>query len=51
MVEAEGKVKKPTFDAVTVFIKVAKSGKSITKINTHSIEEELEERNQHPQNP
>jgi AbrB family looped-hinge helix DNA binding protein len=39
-------VKKPTFDAVAVFQRVAKSGKSITKINTHSYEAELEERNQ-----
>ena len=39
-------VKKPAFDAVAVFQRVAKSGKSIAKINTHSYEEELEERNQ-----
>jgi AbrB family looped-hinge helix DNA binding protein len=39
-------LKKPVFDAVAVFQRVAKSGKSVTKINPHSIEEELEERNQ-----
>jgi AbrB family looped-hinge helix DNA binding protein len=39
-------LKKPAFDAVAVFQRVAKSGKSVTKINTHSIEEELEERTQ-----
>jgi AbrB family looped-hinge helix DNA binding protein len=37
-------VKKPTFDAVAVFRNVAKSGKSVTKINPHAYEEEIEER-------
>jgi AbrB family looped-hinge helix DNA binding protein len=40
-------VKKPTFDAVAVFQRVAKSGKSISKINPHAYEEELDERTQH----
>ncbi len=36
---------KPVFDAVAVFQKVAKSGKSISKIEPHkAYEEELEER-------
>ena len=38
-------VSKPAFDAVAVFRRVAKSGKSISKINPHAYEEELEERN------
>ncbi len=35
---------KPIFDAVAVFRKVAKSGKSVSKIDPHAYEEELEER-------
>ncbi len=38
-------VKKPVFDAVAVFQKIARSGKSISKIDPHAAyEEELEER-------
>lgn len=37
-------LKKPAFDAVAVFEKCAKSGKSVSKINPHAYEEELEER-------
>ena len=37
-------LKKPAFDAVAVFQRIAKSGKSISKINPHAYEEELEER-------
>ena len=37
-------LEKPAFDAVAVFQRVAKSGKSISKINPHAYEEELEER-------
>jgi AbrB family looped-hinge helix DNA binding protein len=37
-------LKKPTFDAVAVFQRIAKSGKSISKIDPHAYEEELEER-------
>jgi AbrB family looped-hinge helix DNA binding protein len=38
-------VKKPFFDAVAVFRKIAKSGKSISKIDSNAnYEEELEER-------
>lgn len=37
-------LKKPAFDAVAVFQRVAKSGKSISNINPHAYEEELEER-------
>jgi len=39
-------VKKPKFDAVAVFRRVAKSGKSISKINPHAYEEEIDERTQ-----
>jgi len=39
-------LKKSAFDAVSVFQRVAKSGKSISKINLHSYEEELDERTQ-----
>jgi AbrB family looped-hinge helix DNA binding protein len=38
-------LEKPTFDAVAVFEKIAKKGPSITKIDPHAYEEELEERN------
>jgi AbrB family looped-hinge helix DNA binding protein len=38
-------VKKPVFDAVGVLQKIARSGKSISKIDTHAAyEEELKER-------
>ena len=38
-------VKKPFFDAVAVFRKIAKSGKSVSKIDSDAnYEEELEER-------
>jgi AbrB family looped-hinge helix DNA binding protein len=37
-------LKKPAFDAVAVFQRVAKSGKSVSIINPHAYEEELEER-------
>ena len=38
-------LKKPAFDAVAVFERTAKSGKSISKIEPHAAyEEELEER-------
>jgi AbrB family looped-hinge helix DNA binding protein len=37
-------LKKPAYDAVAVFQRVAKSGKSISTINPHAYEEELEER-------
>ena len=36
-------LKKPAFDAVAVFQRVAKSGKSVSIINPHAYEEELEE--------
>jgi len=39
-------LEKPNFDAVAVFEKIAKKGPSITKIDSHAYEEELEERNQ-----
>ena len=38
-------LEKPNFDAVAVFEKIAKKGPSITKIDSHAYEEELEERN------
>jgi AbrB family looped-hinge helix DNA binding protein len=38
-------LEKPNFDAVAVFEKIAKKGPSITKIDPHAYEEELEERN------
>jgi AbrB family looped-hinge helix DNA binding protein len=37
-------LKKPAFDAVAVFQRVAKSGKSVSRINPHAYEEEIEER-------
>jgi AbrB family looped-hinge helix DNA binding protein len=37
-------LKKPSFDAVSFFQRVAKSGRSVSKINPHAYEEELEER-------
>ncbi len=37
-------LEKPAFDAVAVFVRVAKSGKSVSKINPHAYEKELEER-------
>ena len=38
-------IKKPSFDAVAVFRRIAKSGKSISKIDSDAdYEEELEER-------
>ncbi len=37
-------LEKPAFDAVAVFRRVARSGKSVDEINPHSYEEELEER-------
>ncbi len=37
-------LERPAFDAVAVFQRVAKSGKSVSTINPHSYEEELEER-------
>ena len=37
-------LKKPTFDAVAVFERIAKSGNSVSKIDPHAYEEELEER-------
>jgi AbrB family looped-hinge helix DNA binding protein len=39
-------IKRSTFNAVAVFQRVAKSGKSISKINPHAYEEEIEERTQ-----
>lgn len=37
-------IEKPDFDAVAVFRKVARNGKSVDKINPHSYEEEIDER-------
>ena len=37
-------IQKPSFDAVAVFERIAKSGKSVSKIDPHAYEEELEER-------
>jgi AbrB family looped-hinge helix DNA binding protein len=37
-------LRKPGFDAVGVFEKIAKSDKSISKVNPHAYEEELKER-------
>jgi AbrB family looped-hinge helix DNA binding protein len=37
-------VKKPAFDALAVFRRVAHSGESVDEINPHAYEEELEER-------
>ena len=38
-------LKKPFFDAVAVFERIAKSGKSVSKVDPHAYEEEFEERN------
>lgn len=37
-------LEKPAFDAVAVFRRVARSGKSVDEINPHGYEDELEER-------
>jgi len=37
-------LKKPTFDAVAVFRRVARSGKSVPEIDPHAYEEEIDER-------
>ena len=37
-------LKKPAFDALAVFRRVARSGKSVDEIDPHAYEEELEER-------
>ena len=37
-------IEKPAFDAVAVFERIARSGKSVSKVNPHAYEEELEER-------
>ena len=38
-------LEKPNFDAVAVFEKIAKKGSSVTKIDPHAYDEELEKRN------
>lgn len=38
-------LKKPCFDSVGVFERIAKSGKSVSKVDPHAYEEELDERN------
>jgi AbrB family looped-hinge helix DNA binding protein len=37
-------VKKPAFDALAVFRRVARSGESIDEINPHAYQDELDER-------
>lgn len=37
-------LKKPAFDAVAVFRRVARSGKSVPEIDPHAYEEEIDER-------
>jgi AbrB family looped-hinge helix DNA binding protein len=37
-------LEKPAFDALAVFRRVARSGKSVDEIDPHAYEEELEER-------
>lgn len=38
-------LEKPLFDAVNAFENIAKKGSSVTKVDTHAYEEELEARN------
>ena len=37
-------IEKPAFDALAVFRRVARSGKSVDEINPHAYEEEIDER-------